>query len=140
MKIGEALREARIKAGLSQAKLAKMAHLGESTVSMYENGRVFPGDKTILALCMALGITPEELLKDVEPETRPFKRFGLVLRKARTVKGLTQEELAEKSGLPVSAIAFYERGQREPGITTIEMLSKGLGIKPIKLMAVVWKE
>ena len=41
--------------------------------------------------------------------------FAEMLRTLRTEKGWTQEELADKSGVPLWTIRSYEIGKREAG-------------------------
>jgi transcriptional regulator with XRE-family HTH domain len=53
--------------------------------------------------------------------------FGSLLRHYRGTKRLTQEELAERSGLNVQAISMLERGvRRTPRSTTVEVLAEAL--------------
>lgn len=61
--------------------------------------------------------------------------FGQIVRELRTKKGLSQEELADRSGLHRNAIGLIERGERTPSIETLFALSDGLGIKPSTLVA-----
>ena len=49
--------------------------------------------------------------------------FGSVLRNLRNSKNLTQKGLADKLGLSFSTISMYERGDREPGIETMEAIA-----------------
>lgn len=56
------------------------------------------------------------------------KTFGQNLHDARKKAGLTQKELAEKSGISLSSIKRYEKGEREPTWTIIETLSTTLNI------------
>ena len=53
-------------------------------------------------------------------------RFGLHLAKIRQQRGLSQEQLAEKSGLHRTYISSLERGKRNPTILTLNALSKAL--------------
>lgn len=56
--------------------------------------------------------------------------FGTLLRRYRLAAGLTQEELAERSGLSARGISDLERGERtRPHRGTIEMLSDALGLE-----------
>lgn len=50
-----------------------------------------------------------------------------ILREARERAGLTQRELAARSGSAQSEIARIERGRREPGFSTIERLVRAAG-------------
>src|SRR5215471_2390576 len=53
--------------------------------------------------------------------------FAALLRRYRGAKGLTQEELAERSGVSVKAISMLERGVRTPPrATTVEFLAAAL--------------
>jgi transcriptional regulator with XRE-family HTH domain/tetratricopeptide (TPR) repeat protein len=53
--------------------------------------------------------------------------FGPVLRKLRKAAGLSQEQLAEASGVSVEAIKTLEAGRRRsPRVKTVELLSDGL--------------
>lgn len=55
--------------------------------------------------------------------------FGELLRGFRTSAGLTQEQLAERSGLSVGAIATLETGRRRyPRPVTLDALADGLGL------------
>lgn len=53
--------------------------------------------------------------------------IGGTLRKARKEAKLTQEQLAEKSGLPQSHISRIESGKHSPSRITIEKIAKALG-------------
>ena len=55
--------------------------------------------------------------------------FGPLLRRLRREVGLTQEALAERSGLSVEAISALERGWRQtPRASTLELVADGLGL------------
>jgi tetratricopeptide (TPR) repeat protein len=55
--------------------------------------------------------------------------FGQLLRRYRTAAGITQEELAERSGLSARAIANLERGQTaRPYPRSVRSLADGLGL------------
>ncbi len=60
-------------------------------------------------------------------EVRQDRQFGVLLRQFRGLRGLTQVELAERSGLNVQAISMLERGvRRAPRSTTVEFLAEAL--------------
>src|SRR5262249_53563670 len=54
--------------------------------------------------------------------------FGALTARLRTTTGLTQEQLAERSGLSVRAISSIECGARHPRRFTVERLGTGLGL------------
>lgn len=60
MTVGEAMREARNKAGLSQAELAALTGVSPTTLSNYENDVHLPKLDLVEMLADALGITIDE--------------------------------------------------------------------------------
>jgi transcriptional regulator with XRE-family HTH domain len=63
-----------------------------------------------------------------------IKSFGLRVKKIRTEKKISQEELAELSGLHRTYISSLERGVRNPTLTTLISVSKGLNIEINELL------
>jgi transcriptional regulator with XRE-family HTH domain len=61
-------------------------------------------------------------------KNRRTNRFGNAVRNARTAAGLTQEDLADRSGLDRSYIGGVERGERNPTLGVIEKIAEGLGV------------
>jgi transcriptional regulator with XRE-family HTH domain len=55
-------------------------------------------------------------------------KFGVILRKMRTERGLTQTALAEAAGLHRVALANLEYGKREPMWETVQALAGALGV------------
>lgn len=56
--------------------------------------------------------------------------FGVVLRLVRLEKGLTQEQLAWKTGIERAFISELERGVKGASINTLFRLALGLQISP----------
>ncbi len=57
--------------------------------------------------------------------------FGDVLRQYRLAAGLSQERLAERTGLSVRGLSDLERGaRRTPRLETVRRLADGLGLDP----------
>ena len=54
--------------------------------------------------------------------------FARLLRDSRQLGGLTQSQLATRSGITQSVISAYERGRREPGAETFLMLIEAAGL------------
>jgi transcriptional regulator with XRE-family HTH domain len=50
-----------------------------------------------------------------------------LLQLARLKAGMSQRELAERAGVPVSIISAYERDQRQPTLTTLLRLLHAAG-------------
>lgn len=55
------------------------------------------------------------------------EKFGRNVRAARHAAGLSQEELAHRSGLHRTYIGGIERGERNPSLENIVALAVGLG-------------
>ncbi len=56
------------------------------------------------------------------------RQFGDHLRQLRSARRLTQEALAEKSGLAVDSVRRIELGRFSPSLETLRKLSGGLGL------------
>lgn len=61
--------------------------------------------------------------------------IGEKLKKARTKRLLTQEELAEKAGVSAATVVNIERDNQEPQFRTIRKLAKALDVDPTELLS-----
>jgi transcriptional regulator with XRE-family HTH domain len=52
--------------------------------------------------------------------------FAAVVRRRRHALSLTQEELAERAGFHVNYVGGIERAERNPSLTSLASLAKGL--------------
>ncbi|MFC5857187.1 helix-turn-helix domain-containing protein [Streptomyces chlorus] len=62
--------------------------------------------------------------------------FGMHLRRLREAQGLTLEELAERSGMSFRGVVYIEHGNRNPSLTTLLNLARGLQIPPSALLEI----
>ncbi len=60
--------------------------------------------------------------------------LGKNLRAARKRLGLTQEQVAERSGVQAGEISRIEAGKRDPRVSTLERLAKAVELKPGQLL------
>jgi transcriptional regulator with XRE-family HTH domain len=66
--------------------------------------------------------------------------FGIVLRRLRNEKSLSQEELADISGFHRTYLSLLERGRKTPSLVTIEKLAQALGIPMHQFVFLVEEE
>jgi len=59
---------------------------------------------------------------------------GRNLKRIRVERGLTQEELAERSGFSQQYISDMERGCRNPTIVSLWELAQAIGVTPVDLI------
>jgi transcriptional regulator with XRE-family HTH domain len=62
------------------------------------------------------------------------EQFGRILRKSRTARGLTQEELAFRAGMSVPYLSDLERGLWNPSLAMVVDLARALEIHPAELL------
>lgn len=64
----------------------------------------------------------------------PLIEFGREVRRRREALGLTLEGLAERAELTPNYIGTIENGKRDPSISTITAIAKGLDLAPGELL------
>jgi len=63
-----------------------------------------------------------------------YRELGRRVRQQRTMCGMTQEELAEKSGISCSFVGHIERGEKKFSIGTLVALCNAMQISPNYLL------
>ncbi len=66
-------------------------------------------------------------------EDKNLEAFGERVAALRQKRGLTQDDLANKTGLSVDTIGAVEQGRRWARLTTLHKLAKGLGVSTDEL-------
>ena len=61
--------------------------------------------------------------------------FGTTVRRLRTDRGWTQEDLAHAAGLTTTYVGQVERGDKVPSLTVVLKLARGLAVAPGELLA-----
>lgn len=148
MKFGTHLKVLRELVGLTQEELAEAVNVSAATIRNYEEGYTIPKTNLCYRLSRALGDS-ELLLCDLRYEAlyirsavRQGRRLsktltiGEEIRKARYKSGLTKEDLANLSGISLSAIHWIEADVEKPDIIQLSKLSKALNITLGDLMYV----
>jgi transcriptional regulator with XRE-family HTH domain len=67
-------------------------------------------------------------------EAKHLAAFGKRIAELRRKRDLTQEALAEKTGLAQRTIASIEQGQRWARLSTLHKLAKGLSVSTDELL------
>ena len=92
---GRRLREARLRAGLSQADLEEISGIPKARLSRYENGHVAPSIQTLGRLARALGVSEASLLGDQRALMEEF--FNVVTSKGVVIASSDQAEALGKA-------------------------------------------
>lgn len=61
-------------------------------------------------------------------------KLGGNLRAVRHKRGLSQEQVAERSGVHATEVSRIESGKRDPRVSTVERLAKAVRVKPGELL------
>jgi transcriptional regulator with XRE-family HTH domain len=118
---GRLLAALRKRAGVTQQELAGAMRVRQHTVASWETGRCALGGRRMAEAADVLKLSPDDWNKfvlvrwpaldpnwrDAQPED---KRAVLLLVACRERAGLTQEELAEATGVNKQTIVFWEKG------------------------------
>ncbi len=62
---------------------------------------------------------------------------GSNVRRVRLTKGLTQEQLAERSGFTQHYLSGLEQGKRNPTVVTVWEIAQALGVGHLELLTPV---
>lgn len=61
-------------------------------------------------------------------------KLGANLREARKNLGMSQEAVAERSGVHATEVSRIEAGKRDPRVSTVERLARAVKMKPGQLL------
>lgn len=67
-------------------------------------------------------------------EDADMSALGSNLREARERLGLTQEQVAQRSGVHATEVSRIEAGKRDPQVSTLERLAKAVELGPGQLL------
>ena len=63
------------------------------------------------------------------------QKFSSNIRRARALKKLSQDALAQKADVSVSYVSMLERGLRSPPLETVEAFARALRVPATELLA-----
>jgi transcriptional regulator with XRE-family HTH domain len=133
MVFGKSIREAREAKGMTPAELANAANIEREDLEALEAGRLAPASDFLLALSIGLGIPPDALGGYLDPAA-VVSAFGRRLRELRESGGLSKEALGHLTGIHPTAIQRFEKGRRDPRLTSVLRLARGLRVPPRALV------
>ncbi|MGH2944881.1 MAG: helix-turn-helix domain-containing protein [Solirubrobacteraceae bacterium] len=62
------------------------------------------------------------------------RAVGLAMRKLRSSRGMSQEDLALVSGMHRTYVGSIERGERNPSLVVLTRVATALGVRPWELL------
>lgn len=114
------LKELRQKNNLTLEKLGQKVNIPKNTLSRYESGKREPKIETWKKLADYFNVSTSYLMG------LNSNSFGNRIKELRIKNGLSQTELADKTGVSEQAISFYENGKRHPKIETWHKIANAL--------------
>lgn len=69
-----------------------------------------------------------EVEEEFELSGPAFENLPITLYLIRTLRGMTQDEVAKRGGLTKAMISSYEKGRRRPSLQSFERHLQGLGV------------
>lgn len=141
-RLGVLLRAARERAGKSLKACAEAVGLSTRTLQAYERGEKAPSLPELVALAYTLQVPLDyfwsvSLDEPAEPApnghyeeslTAFHRRIAERLVTARTAKGWSLRQLAERAGIPVAHLKRYETGESPIPLPALELLMEALGL------------
>lgn len=76
-------------------------------------------------------VTSDPEWREAYEKADATREAARALARARRLAGLSQTELAERSGTAQAVISRIERGTVSPSLDTLSKIAKGLGMRPI---------
>jgi transcriptional regulator with XRE-family HTH domain len=70
------------------------------------------------------------------PASRPQPEMGAHLAQLRETAGITQKQLAEKLGVPLSNITFWERSEKPPRAEMLPKMAEALNVSVDTLLRI----
>ena len=125
---GTELRRLRTQRGWTQGELGRRAGVNPDAISYYEVSSKRPNPHALAAIARTLGV-PLEHFERLLPSRSNVTPFGRELRRLREQRGLTLQQLADRSACQRRAILSYELGRTHPPQPPIAAaLARALGV------------
>lgn len=140
------IQEARQRRGMTQTELAEIVGVSKASVSNWESSGHGMTLDSLTKLCLALEVNPNEILLPAESSDWDSRKhngqggdfdpaaIGARLKEARSHRGLTQGELAERLQVTTMAVSFWERGERSISMEMLIRAAKVLDVRAADLI------
>lgn len=140
------IQKARQSRRMTQADVADAVGVTQAAISNWESNGHSMTLESLVKLCMALDISPNEILLPAESSDWDARKhdgqggdfdpaaIGARLKEARTHRGLTQGELAERLQVTTMAVSFWERGERSISLEMLIRAAKVLDVRAADLI------
>ncbi len=119
MTFGEKLKEARVKAGLSQEELAQRLSVSRSAVAKWETDKGMPDVANLKAVAKLLDVSVDHLLDDenildlsVIREPVDLKGAKGLIKKAKAKDALVKEKFSDYEVIPLSATKKLSKSEK----------------------------
>ena len=126
MSVGQNIKKARKKAGITQKELAQKLGLSFQSIAQWENDLRNPKVETLRRIANALECDPSEL----DNSLASSMSVGDNIRYWRKHAGMTQKELAQKTGMNIASIEKYETGELYPSKKALQNVATALDELP----------
>ncbi|MDA2934831.1 helix-turn-helix domain-containing protein [Acidobacteria bacterium AH-259-D05] len=67
-------------------------------------------------------------------DVQALRKIGQRIREARKEKGISQEQLAERSNLSHTYVGRLERGEKQPSLDTLVTIAEAVQVSPVDLL------
>ncbi len=134
--LGQRLRRARLRAGLTQAALGAALGHSQSVIARWEWGALEPRVPDLLRLAAVLGVSADVLLAAPSPVPRArsgrtrdagdARRLGLALRLARLDRGLDPYPAGRRARIAPRRLRQIEQGA-DPSLAELQRLCGAVG-------------
>ena len=121
IRIGERLRELRVKSGFTQCQIAKILNIDRSTYSYYEIGKTNPDVSTLVSLAKIFNISINDLLSEETPhkslaQKKPVANYLFSKKNTSHIYELSDEEK--------ELVGFFRICSKKQQAAILESLSK----------------
>ena len=135
--MAKGIRFHRILRGMSQTELGRSVGVSFRTVSKWETGAFFPQLSLVPKLAKVFGVSELDLLYPVEDgvgASLPLEKVVKEIKRLRLIRGMSQQELAEKVGVRVLTISRIERGETRFNMRRLPKFAEALGVTEEELL------